>query len=164
MEFPTTIKFALILAVIVMILVFMEMFIAREMYRYRYPLPKTFMKIKLKEVEKPIYIYNCNACDSNNICKCKDWEKNGYKKMVIPEHNSSTIKRPLERFKQSAKDIFSGGTPISNLISTIGSGAKIVYTSNPTQILDEQKRKWKILFPENSKIKCFIDENKLYFM
>lgn len=158
----STLKISAIIILIVVVLAFIEISIAKKTNNCCYELPDCYMKINPPCInsKKPIFVYNCNKdCKKQLKISLIDYEKS-----IIPEHISTTITKPLKNIKNGFTEFFTSGTPINSLINTIGNCKKLTNVTNPLSTIDCVEKKWKILYPKGTKIKCFIDNNKIYFM
>lgn len=156
-----TIEFLKILACIIVIIVIVslaEKLITENFYKYKYLLPKTCGKIYIPEQDIFVYIYNSKYGPCEKIKELKE----KMVQIVIPIHVSNTLTKPIIRTVEAFKSALTSGIPINDAMSIIGRGSDILSTGDPTITESVKKRKWKMLIPNNFKIKCFIDKNVLY--
>lgn len=163
MRQPTAnlIKAIALMVVIIVILCFLEKFISKSMYREKYELPANCMKIMVKDIEMPLYVFNKKRCDClDNYFQIN---KEKYKCVFIPVHFSAVLQKKINQFCYNAKNLFNVGTPISDAVYTVTTCMKVINTADITQP-QNQDRQWRIYIPKNARLKCFIDYNFLYIM
>lgn len=150
------------ISALIIVLVFVEKLITRNMFRQKYKLPtdSAFIKIKTPYFDLPCYVYRSKVCEC--IKKMSKEELDLYEKHEIPSHLAKQLRKRLRNTKDSAKAIFTSGVPINSMIKTIANGVGIISSVDPTVPAAEEK--WRILIPKGERLNCFIDDGYLYIM
>lgn len=182
-------KLIIIIVILVVILSFVEMYISKNIFQEKYRLPiksitnsssevmtikipnnLLFSKNKLNTNKSIIVIFNKSfePYIINYLIQLEneyptEFNRENYMRTSITIHFSSVLKKQIEKFGTSAKNIFSIGTPINDAINTITNGAKLFNTADITQP-KEIEDIWYMCIPKGSKLKCFIDGTFLYIM
>ena len=175
----STYKFIILFIIAVILIAFIEMKIATCSSDCAYRLNKNSISkisppcLRLKEGTY-LYVYNVNKYNasevydkiiSNNIGKekFKQVDVNKYRKYIVGEHISDKIASPLQTIKEGFKGIFTSSTPINTITNSIVNSYRLKDIVNPTNSFNNFDSSWRILYPSDIKINCFMSNGMIYF-
>lgn len=159
-------KFIIIFIIIIVLITFIEIKIATCSSDYSYMLDfNNIMIIRLpikKQQEENIYIYNINKFEDQTVYDKIGIDKNSYQTIIITQHISDQINKPIRYIKNGFREIFTGPTPINTLTNSVVNSHKLKDLVNPCNSFNDFSSEWRLIVPKNIHFNCFVSNNILY--
>ena len=159
-------KFVILFVIIVILIAFIEVKVATCTSDCTYTLDKQ----KISKINPPclnlpedvyVYVYNSNNFNMHDVM-----EKTGivgFNKLVVSEHISDQITRPIHKIKEGFKNIFTSNTPINAISNNILHSHKLTDVINPMNSFNNYDSPWRVLYPNGIHFNCFTTNGTIYF-
>lgn len=161
-------KIVILFLVAVILVAFIEIRIATCSSDCSYALDKhKILKISPPCLDLPdgvyIYVYNSNTYNSDEVCNMTGIDSEYYNKLVVTEHITNQIMKPMNKIKEGFKNVFTNGTPVNTITDNLINGYKLRSIVDPSNTINDLSSKWCVLYPDNIHLNCFTSDNNIYF-
>lgn len=161
-------KIIILFVIAVILVAFIEIRIATCSSDCSYVLDKHhILKISPPCLDLPenvyIYVYNSSNYKTDEAFQLTGTDNSYYNKLVVTEHITNKIMRPINNIKEGFKTVFTNGVPINTITNNVINGYKLYNVIDPSNSSNDLSSKWCVLYPEGVHLNCFTSDNVIYF-